>query len=242
MHKINWLLAKEKPVDWCLPWKSELSKENKFYQPNELISDKYEDIVGCVSFLMDSKITGGFLKSQTIDDYFLVDKLIQQLNLLINLVENSKRISSSNLLCQIEQFFRNFYAFLQEFSTENKEVSFQEKTNRLEYLRRNLPSHWIYCRDNVKSRFSDLFSVAFNCENPVEPFIQKLPSIYFSGHHERHFFHSIGVKEHFTLSSLKDKLKQIQNISKGFYFFIFFLIFKKFKLNLNLKKNHWEWN
>ena len=121
LENINWILAKEKPNDWNLPWSTEIKRERIFFKPKELISDKYQTLVGCVSFLLDSSISGEFLKSQSFNEYSLINSLIEQLKLMINLLEISRNISIK-ILCQIEEFFRNFYSSLQQFSTENKQI------------------------------------------------------------------------------------------------------------------------
>ena len=104
-----------------VPWSTEIKKERIFFKPKELISDKYQTLVGCVSFLLDSSISGEFLKSQSFNEYSLINSLIEQLKLMINLLEISRNISIK-ILCQIEEFFRNFYSSLQQFSTENKQI------------------------------------------------------------------------------------------------------------------------
>jgi len=197
LMNLKWVFAKKKPQDWHLAW---CSQEFDLYKPNELINDQYQLLVGIVQPVFDSSTSLMIANSLDSNVDTLINYCFDQLKRLIE----EKKVLNTKQISQIEEFFKQFYLFLQKNIDINNEVEYEKK---IADLKPNLPKKWIFCRDNQRDKFLSIESFAFEVKNPIEPVMLQIPSIYASNVREKYFFEKIGIPKYFSLENLRQKLE-----------------------------------
>lgn len=141
-----------------------------------------------------------------IDQFKRISEMIQQENL-----------ADESTMTEANRFFSKFYKRLQDYTTENRSISSDERHKRLEWLKqRALPARFVYCARNSRvNKFLDVDAFAFEVEYPCEPTLMRLPDIYMANHHDRNFFQQLGVRDRFTFEMLVRKLKELELANAG---------------------------
>lgn len=201
LRTINWIFSKEKPSDWHFPW-----YEQKSYKQSEIFSDKYQLFICAVKPLFDS--TYSFLENELGEDQLLIYSL-EQFKFLINYYVLNEYSMSNIQKREFDYYFQKFYLYLQDYSTENKNIDKFELERRINFLKYNLPHNWIYiAKNSIENRFLPVNNFAFDVSNPYEPDLLRLD---LNDHRERNFFKVMGVIENFSLETLRLKLFNLKN-------------------------------
>lgn len=194
LDQIEWIFAKSKPLDWNLPW----FDGKKVIKPIDLFSDGFQELIGCVRPLIESKFS--FLTKNSTED--IIKATLEQLKLLQQYYELNK----INLE-QIEKTFRQAYIKFQIYLTQDYHL----KNLRTNFLKKNLDFNWIYCPENSEEfKFLNVEAFAIKVRYPCEPDLLELPKIYSEDYRIKHFFELIGVRDRFSAKFLIEKLKEIR--------------------------------
>ena len=170
-----------------------------FYKPKELTSDKFENLVGSVRPLFDSKYDLDLYQPLNYED--LICGSIEQLNHIANLLDDWLGQSM-----QTETFFRKFNSLILDYTSNSSQCQFN---NKIDYLRKRLPKKWIYERDKNKLLAPQNFS--FSVKYPTDSEILKLPQVYLNDSPNlKNLFHNFGVKEFFSIEFLVSQLSLIK--------------------------------